>query len=247
MVSTADRDNFSTDSVLGESISALVDNQGNELDLARVLKASDSDAHARSQWQRYHQISAAMRGEDTSFAAMDLSAGIRAAIASEQTLVAQPQGTTSRSWLHLLGKTSIAATVAVGFLVGVQQLGQSPNAVNDGAMAEAEPFQAPDLNSTVIPAGFDSPQLSARTVSTGPSSAVYSSPSAQIQGLPSQRPDTFISDPQLQAHFDRLLMIHAQEVSASSDLSVMPFARLTDLNALDSEAVETETAVGAAE
>lgn len=240
MTSTPDRERPSIDSVLGESISALVDNQGNELDLARVLKASDADPSSRAQWQRFHQISAAIRGEDVSFAHVDISAKIRASLADEAVVrVADTPVVAAKPWLHLLGKSSIAAAVALGVLVGVQQLGPQSVVPSDAVVAESEPFVAPDLNSAVVPAGFDSPALSARTVSTGPATLVRSGPGTQVQGLPAQQQEPFIADPQLQAHFDRLMMIHAQEASANSDISVMPFARLTDLNALDDDPAVT--------
>ncbi|TVZ38497.1 sigma-E factor negative regulatory protein RseA [Alteromonadaceae bacterium 2753L.S.0a.02] len=239
MVSISGREKSSSDSTVGESLSALVDNQGNDLDLARVLKASDSDPSVRTQWQRYHQVSAVLRNEDLSYANLDISSQIRSALDGEPALEnVNFRAPEARNWLHLLGKTSIAATVAFGFLIGVQQLNQPgvPDAQN--TVAESEPLVAPDLNSAVVPAGFDTPQLTARTVSTAPAASHTNiAPHTLIQGVPAKAGEPAIADPELKAHFDRLLMIHAQEVSANSDFSVMPFARLTDLNALDQAAM----------
>ena len=58
----------------GESLSALLDTQADDLDLQRVLNALDGDAEVSRQWRRYNVISAAMRNELGHFAQVDLSA-----------------------------------------------------------------------------------------------------------------------------------------------------------------------------
>ena len=52
----------------GESLSALLDTQADDLDLQRVLNALDGDAEVSRQWRRYNVISAAMRNELGHFA-----------------------------------------------------------------------------------------------------------------------------------------------------------------------------------
>ncbi len=46
-----------------ESISALLDDEANELDLQRILKELEGDADSAGTWQRYHLQSATMRNE----------------------------------------------------------------------------------------------------------------------------------------------------------------------------------------
>ena len=48
---------------LAESISALMDNQASELELQRILKASEQDPAVKATWARYQIVGAALRGE----------------------------------------------------------------------------------------------------------------------------------------------------------------------------------------
>lgn len=222
-----------------ESISALLDNEADELDLRRVLKESTNGDLVRATWRRYHLTSAVLRKEGSSFVGVDISALVRAEIDLESAhSVRRPY----RRWMDVVAKTSIAATVAVGLLVGVQQyssVGGGTGGVN-GTLVDTAPFLAPDLNSAVVPAGFDSPRLQARTVSTGPKQPGVSL-SGGVKAIPEQNSDrSVVSDPALQEQFSRLMMIHAQQVSEHTDLGVMSFARLTDLHALDESSVSAE-------
>lgn len=227
-----------TSAAAKESISALLDNEADDLDLRRVLKESESNSDARALWQRYHIASSVLRNESSPFSGMDISAAVRSEIELEPALTASvaPQSRV-KGWMDFVAKGSIAATVAVGMLFGVQHFSGSTAPVagidSGDTLVDVEPFVAPDLNSAVVPAGFDTPRLHARTVSTGqPTSGV--APAPGILAVPEKASDSIVVNPQLQAQLDRLMMIHAQQVSESSDLSVMSFARLTDLHALDS-------------
>jgi len=221
-----------------ESISALIDNEADDLDLRRVLKESESGSEARQIWQRYHLASSFLKNEGSPFAGIDISEAVHAEVALEPAFSQRPakSGWMGGGWKDLVAKGSIAAAVAFGVLVGVQQIPSSTMpgtlAGNPETLAETEPFVAPDLNSAVIPAGFDSPRLQARTVSTAqPHQGVPQA--VGVRAVPEKESDNIVVNPELQAHLDRLMMIHAQQVSESSDLSVMSFARLTDLHALD--------------
>ncbi|WP_045860504.1 sigma-E factor negative regulatory protein [Teredinibacter purpureus] len=226
---------------IGESISALLDDQGDELDLRRVLRESEQSENVRATWHRYHMASAVMKNESSPLMGVDLSAHIRAEIDLEPAhALSSPSA--KRRWVDIMAKGSIAATVAFGLLVGVQQYSGfgAGNSVTDGALAELEPFVAPDLNSAVVPAGFDTPTLSARTVSTAHTAQQPSLPRGAItQALPTtgSKSAQIVEDAELQAHLDRLMMIHAGQVSDNSDLGVISFARLTDLNAVSAPTI----------
>ncbi len=213
-------------SAVTESISALLDDQADDLDLRRVLKGIEADESVRSTWQRYHMMSSLIKKEPASAISIDISEQISAKIAEEAPLSLK-QGDRSR-WLNPIAKTGIAATVAVGFLLGVHQFSNVSEPLSSAELAENETFVAPDLNSAVVPVGFESPSLTARTVSTGQNQPLASGQRAAITALPESSPA--IADAELQAHFDRLMMIHAQQVSDNSDLGVVSFARLTDLS-----------------
>jgi len=223
MVAVSDNENRSMDDVVDESISALLDDEANDLDLLRVLKHAESDGSVREKWQRFHMASSLLRKDRATTISLDISEHVRRAVESEPAL-RRPQA--GNSWVTLLAKSGIAASVAFGFLFGVQQF-TGQQAAQEADLAEGKALVAPDLNSAVIPAGFQSPTLTTRTVSTGQNRAIVSDPGANVRSLKTSEPS--MADAELQAHFDRLMMIHAQQVSQNSDLGVMSFARLTDL------------------
>jgi len=72
---------------LQESISALMDNEADELEIRRVLQASESDPALRSTWDRYQMARSIMHKEPWQ-PKVDLSAGISALIADEAVPVA---------------------------------------------------------------------------------------------------------------------------------------------------------------
>ena len=219
---------------VSESISALLDNQGNDLDVRRVLREAEDSDHVRAKWQRYHVASAILRNEPSAAMPVDLSEHLRAEIAVEPSHSFTSTGGKARKWLDAMAKSGIAAAVALGLLVGVQQYSERVDEQPHANLADVEPFVAPDLNSAVVPAGFDAPQLSARTVSTVQNAPRQNLPPQGLtRSLPASANGTLpmVADPELQAHFSRLMMIHAQQVSENSDLGVISFARLTDLNA----------------
>lgn len=124
-----------------ESLSALVDNEGDELELRRVLKSLADDDGAVGSWRRYHLIGAAMRREVDSDPSVDLSAGIMARLEQEsvsdtaEKLSHDHKHTRQRGWARRGGSRSggsrradiglargagIAAAVSLMVISGVQ-------------------------------------------------------------------------------------------------------------------------------
>lgn len=66
-----------------ESLSALMDNEGDELELRRVLKSLSDEPDAADAWRRYHLMRSLMRHESDVDVSVDLSAGILARLESE--------------------------------------------------------------------------------------------------------------------------------------------------------------------
>ena len=58
-----------------ESLSALMDNEGDELELRRVLKSLDDEPDAADAWRRYHLMRSLLRREGDVDMTTDLSAG----------------------------------------------------------------------------------------------------------------------------------------------------------------------------
>ena len=75
-----------------ESVSALIDGEANDLDLARVLKGGDESETMRAYWLRQQQYRAVMRSGASAYSAVDVSSGVTAAISEDQTAFCQPFG-----------------------------------------------------------------------------------------------------------------------------------------------------------
>ncbi|WP_372869674.1 sigma-E factor negative regulatory protein [Shewanella sp.] len=110
-----------------EWVSASVDGETDRQTLAEL--AADTDS--RAQWQRYHLIGDAMRGDIPESLHLDLSSRIAAALEAEPVILA-PQTTQTNSgaqqqkalvvpFMRQLGQYGIAAAVALMAVVGVQQ------------------------------------------------------------------------------------------------------------------------------
>lgn len=103
---------------LHESLSAVMDNEADELELRRVLAAGD-DGEMRSTWSRYQIARAAMHKELLE-PRLDIAAAVSAALADEAVPV-KPQGSPWRG----LGRLAVAASVTVAVLAGVRLYNQS--------------------------------------------------------------------------------------------------------------------------
>lgn len=92
-----------------ESLSALLDDEANDMDIARVLKAVD-DPELRADWVRQQQIRSMLRGEAPVAANIDVSAGVRAALEERAPRRRNP-----------LVSLAVAASVTMAVVFGGQQ------------------------------------------------------------------------------------------------------------------------------
>jgi len=209
---------------LGESISASVDGEVNDLDLNRLLRDA-SDERVRESWRNYHLIGASLRGELDENSSMDISASVFAALENEAPLQPVKERSQIKSMLNGFGKTAIAASVALAVLVGVQY---TPSVQDAGEPLTAEVEPLPEVqNAEVVPAGFQAPRVNARVVSTNPNSqgSVNNYSKAPFV-VPESQAARSASDPELQAYLNRLLLIHAEQSSKASVIGVLPYARV---------------------
>ncbi|SDS80549.1 anti sigma-E protein, RseA [Halopseudomonas xinjiangensis] len=146
---------------LQESISALMDGEAEQLEVRRVLQATDQDPAVRGTWERYQLARAVMHKEPWQ-AKVDLSAGIAAALANESAPRASAK--LAGAW-HTLGKFAVAASVTVAVLVGVRMVnegsvpGESTIVAERSVPAAVEQVQAPAVApqpGTAVLAGFQS-------------------------------------------------------------------------------------------
>lgn len=212
---------------MNESLSALVDGEVSEMELHRILKATESDEELRENWSRYNRVGQAMRGDLPQVPMMDLSASIREAIDAEDAHEVASSG----SWVQKLSRVAVAASVAAVMVVTAQMVGLN------GDLGEA---QVADVSGSVssdqllvpnpaasLPAGFQVPSVSARTVSSHakmPSQEVqprYYPVVTKAKPAAAQPPA-----PEVQAYLQRVMEIHADNAAINSSRGMLPYARV---------------------
>lgn len=217
----------STDAVK-ESLSALMDSQATEMDVHRVLKASETDSEVRSTWSRYHMASAAMRQETPAQPQIDLSMAIRSAIDSEEAHAPAKPG-----WMQSVAKMAVAASVAAVMVVTTQlvNLDSSDSEPQVAAVPEqsAQPSSAP-APVVSLPSQFQAPTVPARTVSSHPRMPVseakpqnrYYPVVTKAKSASSSQPPS----PEVQAYLREVMEIHAGNSALNSGRGLMPYARV---------------------
>ncbi|MEQ5801868.1 sigma-E factor negative regulatory protein [Halomonas sp. H10-9-1] len=218
-----------------ESLSALMDNEGDELELRRVLKSLDDEPDAAEAWRRYHLMRSLMRRETEVDVSVDLSAGILARLESEPAPVldAGTAPAARRRALPFARSAGIAAAVSLMVISGVQfyngggipaEGGASELAAGAGEGGQASPaglssqgIQRPSLADLPL---FQFPQgggSGLMTVGAG----MQSTPMFMV---PSQRQSLMADEEQarlLQSYLDR----HAEGAAYRSGDAWMPLLR----------------------
>ena len=189
---------------LQESLSAVMDNEADELELRRVLNAF-GDADTRATWSRYQVARAAMH-KDLLLPHLDISAAVSAAIADEVTPLKA-----SRSPWRSLGRLAVAASVTVAVLAGVRMYNQDDIAGVELAQQAAQPtnLSVPQVKGPAVLAGYNESAEQA----PGPMA------SGVLQG-------------QAGWHDQRLpgyLRQHAQQAALKGTESALPYARAASL------------------
>lgn len=222
-----------SENMFNESVSALVDGENGELDLRRILKESSENDELKRVWHRYHLAGELMRNErqastNTKPLDLDFLAGIQEAISDDVPVVVEKSSADFLAWRNGLGKFAVAASVALAVLVGFQYTSPQQAASDAATLATND---AP-LPGPVVPAGFDLPSLTARTVSsvdggtTLPQASV-SVPLRSTSVAPVWAP-TSAEEMALQQRLHRIMLKHAESSTSSGGLGVLPFARLED-------------------
>ncbi|MEK1908077.1 MAG: RseA family anti-sigma factor [Pseudomonas sp.] len=187
---------------LQESLSAVMDNEADELELRRVLAASD-DNELRATWSRY-QIARAVMHKELLEPRLDIAAAVSAALA-EETVPAKPA---SGAW-RTIGRIAVAASVTVAVLAGVRFYNQDEIGGAQLAQQGAQPgLTLPQMQTQgpAVLAGYNPDEGVMQ-----PSSVPAPSANWQEQRLPSY------------------LRQHAQQAAASSADSALPYARAASL------------------
>lgn len=137
-----------------EQLSAFVDGNDHDDMLDQIL----SDSELKQRWHNYHLIGDAMRNELPKQLDFDIAANVAAAIESEPTVLA-PTATKRRfavpakviQFGKQVGQYAIAAGVAAVAVIGVQQYGAQPEAVQSPVLQTRPLLGAPTPASYQVP------------------------------------------------------------------------------------------------
>ncbi|TDO12643.1 MULTISPECIES: sigma-E factor negative regulatory protein [Halomonas] len=147
-----------------ESLSALMDNEGDELELRRVLKSLDDAPDVAEIWRRYHLMRSVLRREPGIDVASDLSAGIMARLQDEPLPRRGEGALASGRPVSLARGAGIAAAVTLMVISGVQFYNgsldsqQAPSSVAlQGPSADARQAASPSAfgGSGLAASGFE--------------------------------------------------------------------------------------------
>lgn len=189
---------------LQESLSAVMDNQADELELRRVLGASDDPA-LRATWSRY-QVARAVMHKELLEPRLDIAAAVSAALADDAAPVA-PQA--QRGPWRTVGRLAVAASVTVAVLAGVRLYNQDEIAGTQLAQQASQSMLAiPQVSGPAMLAGFNTSEEQAASTA-----------SAVGQGQPGWH------EQRLPAY----LRQHAQQAAVSTGDSALPYARAASL------------------
>lgn len=215
---------------VAESISALMDNQASELELQRILKASEQDPAVKATWARYQMASAVMRGEQTLLTMPDFASRISAAIAEEDSHSTGGQSSAKqkqqqKGWFYQLGRVALVASVAGGMILGVQQIGSTGSAGGlemAGNTATAPTTVAPAVS---IPAGFKAPMINTRNVAVQTGYETRPQESRRVTFQPRQESST-VSDEEVTRYVNQMIKAHSDNAAMNSGQGVLPYARV---------------------
>nr|WP_314485231.1 RseA family anti-sigma factor [uncultured Pseudomonas sp.] len=188
---------------LQESLSAVMDNEADQLELRRVLNAVD-DAETRATWSRYQVARAAMHKE-LLLPNLDIASAVSAALADEAVPAKAKQG----PW-RTVSRVAVAASVTLAVLAGVRLYNQDD--ITGAQLAAQQPVQqgvtVPQAQGPAVLAGYSE----SSDQPTGPmANGVLQNQAGWDQRLPGY------------------LRQHAQESALKGTETALPYARAASL------------------
>ena len=197
---------------MGESLSALMDDEANELELERVLAQVSQDRDARHVWTRYNLAQQALQGSDMAHLDWDISERVKASL--EDVAVTEPQPTRiglKQRFARPFVSFAVAASVAATVVIGGQQL---------ALIGNSDPYDYDrSVATNASPVGMLN-SLGASTVQ-----ANYG-----MQAIPTLRPATKTAYQELALQRQRKYMQeHAEQAALNAPQGLLPFARVPQI------------------
>ncbi|MGC3873044.1 sigma-E factor negative regulatory protein [Halomonas sp. GXIMD04776] len=172
-----------------ESLSALMDNEGDELELRRVLKSLANQADDGQAWRRYHLARSLMQRDHSIDTSVDISDRVMACLESEPVPQIPSDKASKRSGnLSFAGSAAVAATVSLMVIAGAQFYDGGSDNISS-VSPELANSSSGNVND-VINSGGESPNavgFGSRAQQASVSSN-RSLPSLDVTSLPSFRP-----------------------------------------------------------
>ena len=198
--------------MLKESLSALMDNEVNELELHRLLGEVSGGTGFRQTWVRYNLAQQAMHGHAIAHLDLDISRKVQAALAGAQQ-ANSPTAITAfgRRLARPLMSFAVAASVALTVVIGGQQI------VHIGA-AGPENIERSVAASASSVGMLNSLGASAIQASYG------------TRPLPVLQPATRTAYQQLaQQRMRKYMQEHAEQAALNSPQGLIPFSRVPQI------------------
>ncbi|QOR38467.1 anti-sigma factor [Billgrantia diversa] len=123
-----------------ESLSALMDSEGDDLELRRVLKSLEGEPDAVEAWRRYHLMRSLLRRDHDIDVSTDISAGVMARLEAEPAPLVEESRIAPRRSYPFARSAGIAAAVTLMVISGVQfyQGSDFANPVGNAQLADGE-------------------------------------------------------------------------------------------------------------
>lgn len=194
---------------LRESLSALLDDEANELEVRRVLSQVDSEPELRQTWRRYNITRQVMAGQQP-FLSVDISGRVREEIQQTDSDAISP-GLRQRM-MRPIASFAVAASVAATVVIGGQQI-----ASLGGVDQSAGGTQA--VAASASPVGLVN-SLGATTVQA----------SYGTRSVPVLQPATRTAYRELaRQRMDRYMQEHAEQAALNTPQGLIPFARVSEI------------------
>lgn len=195
-----------------ESLSALMDNESNELELERLLTQAIGDDELRQTWVRYNLARHALHGHQLTYLDLDIAARVHSALAgSKAGAGGAAVAAFKQRMVRPLISFAVAASVAATVVFGVQQLakvgGADPYGVDSYLATSASPVgMLNSLGATAVHASYG----------TQPIPVLQPATRAAYQDLAQQR-------------MRRYMQEHAEQAALNSPQGLVPFARVPQI------------------
>lgn len=186
-----------------EKLSALVDNELDELDERRVMKALENDADLRQTWERYHLVRSVLHQDLDVLVPSGMAARVAARIESEPADVASFR---RRKISHIAGTLAMAASVAVIAVAGVQWFHRPVTAPVPSLVAGA---QSVPVNSVAAPVA-----------------SLAAGQSAPDDFIRAGATHWDVKEPETESTLNTFLVEHNEFASSSGIGGMMPYVRV---------------------